>query len=191
MDVTKDPEKDVHMEAKIREGHEIERLTTDKVVIEEAKRLIHIAPLEKLLNVARGYSFWPFGFGLACCAIEGLMGINGPRFDWARFGYEPMRNSPRQSDVMIVCGTVTKKMAPFLVRLYEQMAQPKWVVAMGSCAISGGPFVDSYYVVPGVDKLVPVDVYVPGCPPRPDALLHGILLLRDKVQGRKSVISHA
>ncbi|MDA8337284.1 MAG: NADH-quinone oxidoreductase subunit B [Peptococcaceae bacterium] len=174
-----------------KEGHAIEALTTDRAVIEEARRLIHIGPLEKALNLARGYSLWPFGFGLACCAIEGLMHTIGPRFDISRFGYEALRSSPRQADVMIVAGTVTKKMAPFVVRLYEQMGQPKWVIAMGSCAISGGPFVDSYYVVAGVDKLVPVDVYVPGCPPRPDAVIHGLLMLRDKVQGRKAVISHA
>ncbi|HUW66005.1 MAG TPA: NADH-quinone oxidoreductase subunit B family protein [Spirochaetia bacterium] len=181
---------DVGVDTK-KECHAIETLTNNKVVIEEAKRLIHIGPLEKLLDLSRGYSLWPFGFGLACCAIEGIMAANMPRFDMSRFGYEMARWSPRQSDVMLVMGTVTKKMAPFVVRLYEQMAQPKWVIAMGSCAISGGPFVDSYYVVPGVDKLVPVDVYIPGCPPRPEALIHGMLMLRDKVQGRKAVVSHA
>lgn len=181
---------DVGVDTK-KEGQAIESLTNDKVVIEEAKRLIHIAPLEKILNMARGYSLWPFGFGLACCAIEGIMAANMSRFDMSRFGYEVARGSPRQADVMLVMGTVTKKMAPFVVRLYEQMAQPKWVVAMGSCAISGGPFVDSYYVVPGIDKLLPVDVYIPGCPPRPEALIHGMLMLKDKVQGKKAVISHA
>jgi len=174
MDVTKD-------------NHPVEQMTKDPVVIEQVKRLVHIAPLEKIFNVARAHSLWPLGFGLACCAIEGLMAANMPRFDLARFGYEVMRGSPRQADVMLVAGTVTKKAAPFVVRLYEQMTEPKWVIAMGSCAISGGPFVDSYYVVPGVDKLIPVDVYVPGCPPRPEAVIDAYIMLRDKILNPKVV----
>lgn len=167
-----------------RDQHPIEKMTKDSSVIQQVKRVIYLAPLEKIFNLARGCSLWPLGFGLACCAIEGLMAVNAPRFDLSRFGYEVMRSSPRQADVMLVAGTITNKMAPYVVRLYEQMLEPKWVIAMGSCAISGGPFVDSYYVVPGADKLIPVDVYIPGCPPRPDAVLHGFMMLRDKVQGK-------
>lgn len=157
----------------------------DNKTLEQVKRTIYLAPLEKLLNLARGYSLWPLGFGLACCAIEGLMCVQNSRFDLSRFGYEVLRPSPRQADVMVVAGTITKKMAPLVVRLYEQMPEPKWVIAVGNCAISGGPFVDSYYVLPGVDKIIPVDVYVPGCAPRPDAVIQGFMMLRDKVQGKK------
>lgn len=174
------------MEVK-NDAHPVDSLTRDPVVAGELKRLIHIAPLEKLFNLARAHSLWPLGFGLACCAIEGLMAANMSRFDLSRFGYEVMRATPRQADVMLVAGTVTKKAAPFVVKLYEQMAEPKWVIAMGSCAISGGPFVDSYYVVPGVDKLIPVDVCIPGCPPRPEAVIEGYLMLRDKIKNPKVV----
>lgn len=167
--------------------HPVEEMTNDPTIIDQLKRLIYFAPLEKLLNVGRAHSLWPFGFGLACCAFESLIGANMPRFDQSRFGYEAVRGTPRQSDVMMVCGTVTWKAAPFVVRLYEQMAEPKWVIAVGSCAISGGPFVDSYHVVPGVDKLVPVDIYVPGCPPRPEAALESWLMLKEKILDPKVV----
>ncbi len=153
------------------------------------KRFISLNPLEKILNLARAHSIWPLGFGLACCAIEALMGANGPRFDLSRFGYEVMRSSPRQADVMVVAGTITNKAAPFVVRLWEQMPEPKWCIAVGSCAISGGPFVDSYSVVPGANKIVPVDVYVPGCPPRPDAVLEGFMMLRDKILEKRKVVT--
>jgi len=169
------------------ECNQIEQLTKDPAVVNEIKRVIHLAPLEKILNIARAHSIWPLGFGLACCAIEALMAAAGPRYDLARFGYEVVRGSPRQSDVMIVAGTITKKAAPFVVRLYDQMAEPKWVIAVGSCAISGGPFVDSYYVVPGADKLIPVDVFVPGCPPRPDAVLDAFMMLKAKILDPKVV----
>ncbi len=148
--------------------------------------LIHFSKLDEILNLARANSLWPMTFGLACCAIE-MMATGASRFDMARFGCEVFRPSPRQSDLMIVSGTVTKKMSTAVVTLYDQMPEPKWVLAMGNCAISGGPFMfpGQYSVVPGVDKLIPVDVYVPGCPPRPEALIEGMLKLEEKLTGRR------
>jgi len=136
--------------------------------------------VSNLVNWARSRSPWPLGYGLACCAIE-MMATGASTHDMARFGMEVFRSSPRQADVMIVAGTVTHKMAPRLRRLYEQMPEPKWVIAMGNCASSGGEFWDSYATLQGVDTVVPVDVYVPGCPPRPEALLEGLLRLREKI----------
>ncbi len=133
-----------------------------------------------LVKWARSRSPWPLGYGLACCAIE-MMASAASHHDLARFGAEVFRSSPRQADVMIVAGTVTHKMAPRLRRLYEQMPEPKWVIAMGNCASSGGEFWDSYATLQGVDTVVPVDVYVPGCPPRPEALTEGVLRLREKI----------
>jgi NADH-quinone oxidoreductase subunit B len=138
-----------------------------------------------LYNWGRRQSMWPMMFGLACCAFE-MMAAGAPRFDMARFGSELFRASPRQADVMIVCGTVTKKMAPMVVRLYNQMAEPRYVVAMGACAVSGGPFHEGYNVVKGVDTYIPVDVYIPGCPPRPESLLYGWIQLQRKIDGQKS-----
>ncbi|RJQ40853.1 MAG: NADH-quinone oxidoreductase subunit B [Nitrospiraceae bacterium] len=135
---------------------------------------------DKLLGWFRSRSIFPVTFGLACCAIE-MLNASSAKFDFARFGYEAFRGSPRQADLMIVAGTITKKMQPLIARLYEQMAEPKWVMCMGSCAISGGPFTDSYHVVPGADMFLPVDVYIPGCPPRPEALVYGFLTLREKI----------
>ena len=147
--------------------------------------LIHLGLLEEALNLARANSLWPMTFGLACCAIE-MMAAGAARFDLDRFGAGVFRPSPRQCDLMIVAGTISKKMAPAVVRLYEQMPAPKYVLAMGNCAISGGPFYyDSMYaIVPGADLLIPVDVYVPGCPPRPETLIEGILLLEEKITKR-------
>src|SRR5689334_23225525 len=136
--------------------------------------------VNQVVNWARSRSPWPLGYGLACCAIE-MMATAGPHHDLSRFGAEVFRSSPRQADVMIVAGTVTHKMAPRLRRLYEQMPEPKWVIAMGNCASSGGEFWDSYATLQGVDTIVPVDVYVPGCPPRPEALTEGVLRLREKI----------
>jgi NADH-quinone oxidoreductase subunit B len=132
-------------------------------------------------NYARSRSIWPLGYGLACCAIE-MMAAAQSHYDLSRWGSEVFRSSPRQADLMIVAGTVCVKMGPRLVRLYEQMPDPKWVLSLGQCATSGGEFYDSYYTVQGVDTLVPVDIYVPGCPPRPEALIEGILKLREKIE---------
>jgi len=153
-------------------------------VPEELKSNIFISGVEFLYNWSRRSSMWPIMFGLACCAIE-MIAMAASRFDLSRFGMEIMRPSPRQSDLMIISGTVTKKMVPQIVRIYDQMAEPKYVIAMGSCAISGGPFKEGYNVVSGIDKYIPVDVYVPGCPPTPEALLNGIITLHKKVKAQK------
>ncbi len=144
--------------------------------------VVRLALLEEVLNQFRANSLWPMTFGLACCAIE-MMAAGASRFDLDRFGSGAFRASPRQSDLMIVAGTISRKMAPTIVTLWEQMPAPKWCIAMGNCAISGGPFEyeGQYAIVPGANLIVPVDVYVPGCPPRPEALIQGILLLQDKI----------
>lgn len=155
-------------------------MTEKDQVQEELKSNIFLTTLNSIYNWGRRGSMWPMSFGLACCAIE-MIGAAASRFDYSRFGMEIMRATPRQADLMIVAGTVTKKMVPQIVRLYNQMAEPKYVLAMGACAISGGPFKEGYNVVSGVDKFLPVDVYVPGCPPRPEALIQGFMLLHEKV----------
>ncbi|MGD2057131.1 MAG: NADH-quinone oxidoreductase subunit B [Anaerolineales bacterium] len=147
---------------------------------EELRGQVTITTLDKLYNWGRRNSVWPMMFGLACCAIE-MICVAASRYDFSRFGMEVMRPSPRQSDLMIVSGTVTKKMIPQIVRLYNQMPEPKYVLAMGACASGGGPFKEGYNVVSGVDKFVPVDVYVPGCPPTPQALMHGLITLQEKI----------
>ena len=146
---------------------------------------VFVTTLDKLYNWSRSSSMWPMMFGLACCAIE-MICTAASRYDLARFGMEVMRPSPRQSDLMIVSGTVTKKMVPQIVRIYNQMAEPKYVISMGACATGGGPFKEGYNVVSGIDKYIPVDVYVPGCPPTPEALLHGFMKLFEKLQ-RQSI----
>ncbi len=148
--------------------------------------IVHFANLDKLLNLGRANSLWPLTFGLACCAIE-MMATGASRFDLDRFGIGVFRPAPKQADVMIVAGTISKKMAPAIVTLYEQMPHPKWVIAMGNCAISGGPFTfeGQYGIVEGADKILPVDIYIPGCPPRPEALIEGLLLLEEKLTGSR------
>jgi NADH-quinone oxidoreductase subunit B len=140
---------------------------------------ILISTYDTVINWARRSSIWPLQFGLACCAIE-MMATMDPRFDLSRFGMEVFRGSPRQADLLLVAGTVTEKMAPIVKRLYDQMPEPKWVLAMGSCATCGGPY-KTYAVTQGVDRIVPVDVYVPGCPPRPEALIYGLIQLQRKI----------
>ena len=150
---------------------------------ESLKGNVLVTTIDKIFNWGRHYSTWPFGSGLACCAME-MVPAAASRFDQSRFGMEIFRASPRQADLMIVAGTLTWKMARALRLLYDQMAEPKWVLAMGACAISGGTFAHSYSVVPGVNRIMPVDVYVPGCPPRPEALLYGFMRLHNKIEHR-------
>ena len=140
-----------------------------------------VTTADKLINWGRSNSLWPMNFGTSCCAIE-LMAMGAARFDMARFGFEVTRTSPRQADLILVCGTITYKMAPVLKRLYDQMADPKYVIAIGGCTCTGGPFTKSYHVVKGVDKILPVDVYVPGCPPRPEAFYYGMMQLQRKMK---------
>ncbi len=146
----------------------------------ELEEQVAITPIDKIYNWSRRSSVWPMFFGLACCGIE-MICTAASRYDLSRFGMEVMRPSPRQSDLMIVSGTVTKKMLPQIVRLYNQMPEPKYVLAMGACACGGGPFKEGYNVVSGMDQYIPVDVYIPGCPPTPQALLHGLISLQRRI----------
>jgi NADH-quinone oxidoreductase subunit B len=160
---------------------------SDATVISDAERDelrrhgIMLTSLGELAAWGRSKSVWPLQFGLACCAIE-MISASMARFDIARFGSEVFRPSPRQADLLIVSGTVTKKMAPQVIRLWNQMPDPKYCIAMGACAISGGPFKQGYNVLKGIDRFIPVDVYIPGCPPRPEALLHGLIQLQEKIK---------
>jgi len=147
---------------------------------ETLKHNVILTTVDQVLDWARSRSIFPLMFGLACCAFE-MIGTAASRFDISRFGMDIFRWSPRQADLMIVAGTLTWKMAPALKMVYDQMAEPKWVIAMGACAISGGTFRESYSVVPGVNRVIPVDVYVPGCPPRPEGLIYGITQLHKKI----------
>ena len=160
------------------EQDQVEATVKRSVLVTTWDKFIHM--VDGVYNYSRRYSIWPLSFGLACCAIE-MMATGGARFDMARFGCELFRATPRQADLILISGTVTKKMVPTIVRLYDQMAEPKYVIAMGACATSGGPFKEGYNVVSGVDKFLPVDVYIPGCPPRPEALLYGIMKLQEKI----------
>lgn len=145
---------------------------------------VAVGKLDELINWGISNSLWPLTFGTSCCAIE-FMSLGAARYDMARFGFEVARNSPRQADYIMVQGTIVHKMAPALVRLYEQLAEPKYVIACGGCAVSGGPFKKSYCVVNGVDQILPVDVYIPGCPPRPEAFFYGLMQLQRKIKVQK------
>lgn len=151
---------------------------------ELSKKGIVVTTINELYNWGRRSSIWPMQFGLACCAIE-MIATACARYDIARFGAELFRPSPRQADLMIISGTVTKKMAPNVVRLYNQMAEPKYVITMGACSIAGGPFIDGYNVLRGIDRYIPVDVHLPGCPPRPEALLYGLMELQRKIDSQE------
>ena len=152
--------------------------------LNEAGTNVIVGCIDDFINWGRGNSLWPLTFATSCCGIE-YMAVGAARYDFARFGFEVTRASPRQADMILVAGTITHKMAPVLRRLYDQMADPKYVIAVGGCAISGGPFKKSYHVVNGIDQIVPVDVYIPGCPPRPEAFLYGLMQLQKKVKVQK------
>lgn len=176
-----------HADFSDRERERIRKELNEQIRREGLDRAIVVAPFDAVVNWARLSSIWPMTFGLACCAIE-MMATGASRFDIDRFGAGAFRATPRQADLMIVAGTVTYKMAPRVQRLYEQMPEPKYVIAMGACVLGGGPYsLHGYHVVKGVDKLVPVDVYLPGCPPRPEALLEALMRIQEKIRSERPV----
>ena len=152
--------------------------------LQESGTNVVVGSLDELINWGRSNSLWPLTFATSCCGIE-FMSVGAARYDMARFGFEVARASPRQADFIMVAGTIVHKMAPVLKRLYDQMAEPKYVIAVGGCAVSGGPFKNSYHVLKGVGEILPVDVYIPGCPPRPEALLYGMMQLQRKVKAER------
>lgn len=173
------------------ERDRIRKALNEEIRREGLDRAIIVAPLDAVVNWARLSSIWPMTFGIACCAIE-MMATGASKYDMDRFGAGAFRATPRQADLMIVAGTVTYKMAPRVRRLYDQMPEPKYVIAMGACVLGGGPYsLHGYHVVKGVDKIVPVDVYLPGCPPRPEALLEGLMRVQEKIRSERPVAAKA
>ena len=183
MEITKKPRIKSIAYEEFKDNETLEQLVEQ---LNQGGTNVVVGVLDDLIDWGRSNSLWPLTFATSCCGIE-FMAVCAARYDIARFGFEITRNSPRQADVILVSGTITHKMAPVLRRLYDQMAEPKYVVAVGGCAVSGGPFKKSYHVVQGVDQILPVDVYVPGCPPRPEAFLYGMMQLQRKVKVEKFV----
>lgn len=164
-----------------KDNETLEKLAQE---LNEGGTNVIVGSLDQAINWGRSNSLWSLTFGTSCCGIE-FMAVGCARYDFARFGFEVTRNSPRQADMIMVLGTITYRMAPVLKRLYDQMAEPKYVVAVGGCTISGGPFRKSYHVVNGIDEIIPVDVYIPGCPPRPEAFFYGMMQLQRKIKAER------